>query len=327
MSGKVSSVGNNGVQVTRSRLADKRRSQRRSITCAWGILFLLISAILVYGLRQDSVRISNVSVFLKSESVTSEPLIDKEVAITVISFIATRAMGGNYIGIIPRNSIFLFSKQRIREFILPVHPEIAAVSISRTSLTSIALKVDYRVPVARWCGTFSGIGSEIGPEVSTTEKQCYFFDSLGFVFALAPSFIPASTSEMAPIQSVNSFALYAPLDENNFDRKSDKGEPDVLKENSVGKNISNFKNLPEVFNFARQIATFGSPVTMISISEDNKDEVNFQVESGTRLTYVLGNEQNSFTTLISAREKFNLVDGSLEYLDLRFDGKIYLKKR
>ena len=48
---------------------------------------------------------------------------------------------------------------------------------------------------------------------------------------------------------------------------------------------------------------------------------------GTRVTYVLGDEQNAFTALTSARDDLNLADGSLEYVDLRFDGKVYLKKK
>ena len=48
--------------------------------------------------------------------------------------------------------------------------------------------------------------------------------------------------------------------------------------------------------------------------------------SGTRITYVLGDEQNAFAALSSAQSDFNLSDGSVDYVDLRFDGKMYLKK-
>ncbi|MDP1759930.1 MAG: hypothetical protein Q8L01_00440, partial [Candidatus Woesebacteria bacterium] len=57
------------------------------------------------------------------------------------------------------------------------------------------------------------------------------------------------------------------------------------------------------------------------------DEVDDMLASGTRVTYVLGNEQNAFTSLVSARENLNLADGSIDYVDLRFDGKAYLKKK
>ncbi|MDO8566972.1 MAG: hypothetical protein Q7R58_02365, partial [bacterium] len=56
-------------------------------------------------------------------------------------------------------------------------------------------------------------------------------------------------------------------------------------------------------------------------------EVDNNLASGTRITYVLGREQDAFTALVSARENFNLADGSVDYVDLRFDGKVYLKKK
>ena len=57
------------------------------------------------------------------------------------------------------------------------------------------------------------------------------------------------------------------------------------------------------------------------------DEVNDYLESGTRVTYVLGNEENAFTALASSKDTLNFSDGSLEYVDLRFDGKVYLKRK
>ena len=79
-----------------------------------------------------------------------------------------------------------------------------------------------------------------------------------------------------------------------------------------------------MFDFARELATLGSPTTRIAIHDG---EVNDYLASGTRVTYVLGHEQDAFTALVSARENLNLSDGSLEYVDLRFDGKVYVKRK
>ncbi len=205
--------------------------------------------------------------------------------------IAVAAMQGKYFGVIPRDSTFFFPDTGIRAGIMAAHPDVAAVSIFHNGLTGLSIKTSERVPIARWCGLAPTPG---------VEAYCYVFDANGFVFAAA-----ATTTE-----TVNSFTLYAPLD-------GDGLEP-------LRATIAHADDLPSVFDFARQLPSFGSPVTHIII---RNDEVDTYLASGTRITYVLGNEENAFTALTSARGSLNLADGSLDYVDLRFDGKVYAKRK
>lgn len=207
-----------------------------------------------------------------------------------LAIVATTEMQGNYFGIIPRDSIFFFPGARIRADILAGHPEIAAISISRNWMTGISIIVQNRIPIARWCGeTFA---------TSSPSTDCYLFDANSFIFA--------TTSSISPI---NSFTVFSVL-----------SHPD----NPIRSILPNAEKLPAAFNFARQLYSFDSPVSSIVF---RTDEVDDYLASGTRITYVLGDEQNAFTALRSARSDFNLADGSIEYIDLRFDGKMYLKKK
>jgi hypothetical protein len=43
--------------------------------------------------------------------------------------------------------------------------------------------------------------------------------------------------------------------------------------------------------------------------------------------YVLGSEQEAFTALVSAKDSLSLSDGSVDYVDLRFSGKVYVKRK
>ncbi len=99
----------------------------------------------------------------------------------------------------------------------------------------------------------------------------------------------------------------------------------------IGSTLPNAAEFPPAFSFARQLAAFGSPVSAIVFRADEVDDYLASPAgggvSGTRITYVLGDEQNAFTALSSARDDFNLTDGSVEYIDLRFDGKVYVKKK
>jgi hypothetical protein len=248
------------------------------------ILLLLLLAAAVWGTWQSPVRISRVQIFGSDES---------------LSAYATEAMQGSYLGIIPCDSVFFFPAGNIRADILAAHPDIAAVSISRSGFSGISLKIDNRVPVARWCGLSPT------PDV---DEYCYVFDAHGFIFA------PAATST----KTINNFALYAPL-------VGDTLEPPVVSEvEPLRATVSHAAQLPSAFDFARQLNTFGSPVAKIVVRDDEVDDY---LASGTRITYLLGQEENAFTALVSAKSDLNLADGSLEYVDLRFDGKVYLKKK
>ncbi|KKW41574.1 hypothetical protein A3I46_01675 [Candidatus Kaiserbacteria bacterium RIFCSPLOWO2_02_FULL_54_13] len=204
---------------------------------------------------------------------------------------AKRAMQGSYFGIIPRDSIFFFPASGIRSTILAEHPDLAAVSIFRNGLTSISIKTNDRAPIARWCGL-----SPSGPDV---DEYCYLFDASGVIFSAA----------LATSTTINTFRLYAPL------------EGDTLE--PLRATLANAEKLPATFDFARQLDTLGSPVTRVVL---RGDEVDDYLVSGTRVTYVLAHEQEAFTALVSGRANFNLADGSIDYIDLRFDGKVYVKK-
>ncbi|MFZ2500984.1 MAG: hypothetical protein WAW90_03320, partial [Minisyncoccia bacterium] len=93
---------------------------------------------------------------------------------------------------------------------------------------------------------------------------------------------------------------------------------------AIGSTLPNADAFPSAFDFARQLTTLGSPASRVAFHDGEVDDY---LVSGTRITYVLGNEQNAFTALVSAHKNFNLADGSIEYVDLRFDGKVYLKRK
>ena len=261
--------GSERLPAGRQGIAERRRHRRRRVALAFSVLLLLLFGAVVYGLQQSAVRIGHVNIIGGD---------------TALAALALADMQGMYLGLIPRDSILFFPADRIRMDILADRNDIAAISISRTSLTSISIKIDTRTPIARWC--------------ASTEADCYLFDANGFIYA--------TSSTMHPL---NSFIVYQTI---------------ASTTSYLGSTLPNAEKLPAAFDFARQLATLGSPVIRIVLHDG---EVDNHLESGTRITYVLGNEKNAFTALVSARENFNLSDGSIEYIDLRFDRKMYLKRK
>lgn len=204
---------------------------------------------------------------------------------------AERALVGTYFGIIPHNSTFFFPESRIRGEILSEHPEIAAVSVFRNKTDGLTLKIDYRAAVGKWCG--------LAP-TSGVDEYCYVFDSNGFIFSPAGSSTPA----------INAAVLYAPL-------AGDTEEP-------LRATLTDADKLPSAFDFARQLGTLDASVLAIVLRDSETDLL---LSSGTRITYFLGEEQKAFTGIASARGNLNLSDGSIEYVDARFDSKLYVKRR
>jgi len=269
----------------------RRRRIRHRVFIAAAILLLVALGAAVYGLQQSSVRISHVVIYGADQSLAA---------------LAMGAMQGRYLGLIPRDSVFFVPEPSIRDAIMAADPGIAAVSIFRNGLVGLSVKVDYRVPIARWCGaTLPALTASSTP--SQRGAGCAVFDANGFVYA--------STTTGTPL---NDFLLYEPLAPDQSGRSSTSTGA------IIGATLPHASELPDAFDFARRLATFGSPVASIVV---RGDEVDDYLASGTRITYVLGNEENAFTALASARADLNLADGSLEYVDLRFPGKVYLKKQ
>ncbi len=217
-------------------------------------------------------------------------------------------MQGKYLGLIPRDSILFFPKGDIRKGIISAYPDIATVSLFRNGLTSISIKASNRVPIAKWCGPIRSpqaipTASTSTPQTAPTET-CYVFDDSGYLF-----------TETTQLPLVNSFLVYVPLstDANGTTRST-----------PIGLTLPGAGRFPAAFNLARQLATFGSPVSNVAFRDSEVDEY---LESGTRITYVAGHENTAYTALVSGRENLNLANGSLDYVDLRFDGKMYLKRK
>ena len=214
--------------------------------------------------------------------------------------IAAGVMQGTYHYIIPRNSIFFFPAQNIRAQILQQYPDISAVSISRTSFNSISITSVAREVAITWCGATYPMAQETAS--STQDSTCYSADAQGVIFA------PVS-AEVA--SSSDTLRIYDPLA---------SGDSTA---NPLGETIAQASFIPNALQFVKAIKSLGVPIVSLVI---RGDEADLYAQSGTRITYVLGQEEVTVQTAESAFPSLNLNDGSLEYVDLRFQGKAYFKK-
>jgi hypothetical protein len=209
------------------------------------------------------------------------------------------ALSGTYVYLFPRDSIVLFPKQAIRDDILNAYPDISAVSVSRSGFTAITVKTIERVSAFDWCGS-----------IPDSSAPCYQADAEGLVFAEAINTIPEDGASTTPSGVLR---IYAPLVEAS-------GTPD----SPIRAHVANADRLPSVLRFERAMTQLGADVVSLQLRDDEAD---LYVRSGTRITYVVGNEEGAAQLAATTFPQLNLDDGSIIYVDLRFDGKVYLKKK
>src|SRR3989338_376871 len=203
---------------------------------------------------------------------------------------------GTYFGLVPRDSFFFTPARAIRATIESADAGIQAISVRHDDLTTLIIALHERVPIARWCGLVPSDSA-----VPSDGEYCYVFDAEGYLYAVADVAVGSTP--------LNTFTVYDSL-------LGGVEEP-------LSSTLTHARAMPDAFDFARRISSLGSPVERIIFKDD---EVELLLRSGTRLTHVLGSEEETFANLMSAKGNFDLTDGSIDHVDLRFPAEVYLKR-
>lgn len=272
------------VRTTRSvvplRVRRKARRKRVFFMILVAVILCIVGCIVV--LWQPFLRVNSVVVEGPGSDVLPE-------------FVQSKLMGTRY-GVIPRNSIFFIPTADLRAEILNTYPNIEAVSLSASGLTSLSLTTLGRATAFWWCGT-SYAGESLG---------CYETDPQGKIFKEVDA-------GLAQASTTNEFVVYA-----QFTRE---GQASTT---ALGGTITGAKYIPEMLRFVKTLKSLGANVVAAEI---RGDEADLYTAYGTRITYVLGREQQAASLAATAFPSLTLSNNSLLYVDLRFDSKIFFKKR
>lgn len=201
---------------------------------------------------------------------------------------ASAELYGTYYFVLPRNSLFFVPEDDIRARLLDAYPDIEAVSIRSTGLTALSITLVPRAEAFVWCGVSR---AEQGP--------CFQVNAEGLVFA------PVTDASSTPALTV-----YGAL----------AGQ---VGETPVRAHLAHAPQIPEALRFVKAMQTLGARVGALSFREDEAD---LYTEGGTRITYVLGREEEAAGIAASVFPQLSLNDGTLQYVDLRFSGKAYFKR-
>lgn len=207
--------------------------------------------------------------------------------------IARGELAGTYHVVFPRDSFFLYPERAIRAEILRTYPSASSVAITRVGFDTISIETNERLLAFVWCGT---PGSEGLP--------CYQADAEGFIYAPAPVREAAS--------STPELEVYAELT-----------NPEDMSAYPLRAQVQGAGSVPDILRFMRAVQSLGVLIERIAIRGDEADLIS---KEGVRITYLIGTEEGAAKDAAAAFPNLNFKDGSLEYVDLRFPGKVYLKR-
>jgi len=273
-----------------SSLRTRRKEQQKLAWIALSAIFFVLLVVIISVLWLPALRISAV----EAEGPDGEG----------IAIVAKAALNGNTLGVLPRNSIFLIPESDIRARVLEAYPHVQAVSISATGLNTLKVKALTRTNAFVWCGE--------SPQIPA--PACYKADAEGLIFAAIDPIIGTTTAT-----STGTLA-------NMFGDGSDTlvyGPLEGVTDSPIRAHVTYASALPGALKFIKAMRGLGADINSVTL---RGDEVDLHTKAGTRITYVIGDEGEAAILAATTFPTLKLNDGSIDYIDLRFRNKVYLKR-
>lgn len=270
-----------------SMLSSRIRERRRKRQFRLAVLFFVLVVVLAGALIYFS-RLASLSI--SDVEVTGTKMADAGGIQTLVK----NDISGNYLAAFPRKNIFLYPARGIERDILSQFPVVKTVSLSRNPSTVLQVAVDERSPFALWCGTVL--------DPAAPDDSCLFIDDGGVTFGQAPSF------------SANTFfEWYGPL-ATTSPSFTFRGATDF---SSLNANLQSFEHAG--YAPIRGVVSDGDiRFIMANGAEVLVTEKDFPYDLDKLKSFMTGSVLPS-----SAKATLDGVD----YLDLRFDNKVYSKMK
>jgi len=267
-----------------------KKRQKQRVLLRITVLLIIIGGILgtlIWGANHESLLVVDVTV--SGTEVTNPELVKKSVA---------EVLEGNYFYFFPKANSLIYPREEIAKKLLKDFARFSDITIHFVNFNTIRVNVVERTPYGLWCGEASE---------STAEQECYFIDNTGYVFAKAPRFFGSVYFiAFGPLHAFENVAATSPL----------RG---VLLADGVFEKMVLLRD---------KLAGEKIETTYIVVHE--RGDIDIYMETGGRL--ILSGKQdfdNTFANFIIALDAKRLAEdfdmSAIEYVDLRFDDRIYFK--
>ncbi len=221
----------------------------------------------------------------------------------ILDLVNTR-LKGRYLFVVPKNNILLYPRSLIKRDVLEHYPAVKDVSTSFDRLRTLNLSITEREAAYVWC-------PRGGPRNGRDTWQCYLTDEGGIAFRDA-----SSVSRSAYLTFFGTWV-------------NASSSPDSL--DPTGSLVLNPRDLKIVNSFKDFLLKEGVTIDEVSLSPE--EDYTFRVRGGGKLylarSQTIPRVTENLLAALTAEEflpyrgKLKEVLPRLEYLDLRFDKKIF----
>jgi len=220
---------------------------------------------------------------------------------------ASLYLSGAHAFFFPKANAFLYPRRKIQEGLLDAYPELISVNVSRDGFKTLAITLLERSSEAWWCG------EELFTEENASEKKCYAVDESGVVFDDAEEF------------QEHALELYGALSKEAVRGRFTEKKP-------LGFYFAERGAYAELMVFAEKLRAYGlSPETLIKREEGdyafifaNGSSIIF--DNNTKKDILMIHLNTALETGQISKEDFSSPFSPLEYLDLRFENRVYYKR-
>lgn len=276
----------------------KRRKRRilRIKILFFFFCFLILLTGLVFLSRWKKINIESINI-------TGNKIIETE----TIESIAKEDLAGHYLWVFPKTNLLLYSQKHLRNELQDKIKRLSSVSTNIDDVNTLEISVTERDGRYTWCGESTPTETEEG-----VVPNCYFLDSIGYIFDEAPYF------------SGNVyFKFYGPITKSD-DKDSDGPLGSYFQKENFEKIIS-FKKTLEEFGFnphAFWIDENGDGNISLSSAETSSPKIIFKINSDYQK--ISENLQAALATE-PLQSKIKKELSSLLYIDLKFGNKVYYR--
>lgn len=287
-------------KITFTKNQEVRRKRRMRVLVVLVLLVLVLVAVVIGFLRKPSIQISTITITGTTSLDSGE-----------LQTSARKHISGNYLLVIPKTNVLLFSKKSMNDYLVNQFPGVASVDTEFSSPTMLSISITEKKPAYLWC-----------------TAQCYFVDDSGMVYQDSPMFTPGVFLEFLGTTPTATI--------------TDPSDPIRRRFASVTeftKNISTVDDLStypmhiialKYLSLADSTPELATGVGDIALTVDQiKDSI---IPSGVKILILQTQDALTVARALDLvlsdknfQNAFSAHPETLQYIDLRFPGKIYYK--
>lgn len=213
-----------------------------------------------------------------------------------IKSLVASELSGKWLGIIPRNNFLFMNSGKIIVTIQKSFPDIANVQTVLAGLGNLTIKISKRLPYAKWCSESDIVG------------DCLIIDNKGFAFKNAEQILSGTTTASTTSETILTI----------FTKAKPQSETTVFEQ----KKIDKLRQFIDAFKSA--------DFNVIIVREEDSDYF-FTLDNGVEIRIQGEDEPNNIIMKLSSIEADLQKDGNdigkVNYIDLRYGNKVYLKMK